>query len=327
MLKGFAYALVSLFVLCGCAAQDLLRDPSVERWCGDTPCEWQTAGTIKRVGTWHKFDYAIELISDDAQVWQDNATITAERSRCFKFGMVAKVAPEARVFLELDFLADGTAELSQRLPVSDWKRLSFLVTTPDWYKGVRFRVRKDGPGEVVLAELSAVTAPDQCSAPPVELLDRPDGARCNEDRECTQGQCERGACAGCGADADCVNAGEICGLLLIDKAERHACVQAGSASFGVVCGSDSQCESGICEERACSECRGSTCDEGKSCAPARRTDTNTKYWPKLCDPGSRTRAKGELCTADSDCGSGHCVEQDACTGEQCEPVLTVGMCS
>jgi hypothetical protein len=326
-LLGHALGQLLLVLLSGCGAEDLIRDPSVERWCGDRPCEWKTSGTVQRVGTWHKFDYAIELVSDDASVWQDNGTVTNSVARCFEFGMVAKVGRDTRVFLELDFQSDGSVELSQRLPASDWERLTFLVTTPDWYHGVRFSLRKEGPGVAILGELSAITAQGRCTAPAVQLLDRPDGARCTQDRECSQGNCENGVCGGCGDDADCLDAGEICGLLRSGKEEQHGCVPSGAASFGVACDRADQCESGFCEQRACSECRGSKCEDDRTCAPARRSDFNTPYWPLLCAPGSRSRAKGELCTSDTDCESSRCIEQEACTGSLCEPVLSVGMCS
>ena len=323
----YALRLFLLFGLTGCGAE-LIRDPTVDRWCGDKPCDWQTDGTVRRVGTWHESDYAIELVSDDARVWQQNGTVTNSDSRCFEFAMVAKVTGDTRVFLELDFLSDGSVELSQRLPVSDWERLTFLVTTPDWYRGVTFSLRKEGPGQAILAELSAHTANGKCTAPAVELLERPDGARCTKDAECAQGHCESSVCAGCGDDSDCENAGDVCGLLRVyNGAERHGCVPRGAASFGVVCDRAEQCQSGHCEERACSECSGSTCEDGRACNPARRTDTNTRYWPKLCGPGTRSRATGELCTSGMDCESGRCTEQASCSGESCDPVLSVGMCS
>ena len=326
-LLGHALGQLLVIGLAGCSGQDLIRDPSVERWCGDLPCEWKTSGTVQRVGTWHKFDYAIELVSDDASVWQDNGTVSSSSARCFEFAMVAKVTPGTRVFLELDFQSDGSVELSQRLPVSDWERLTFLLTTPDWYRGVRFSLRKDGPGQAILGELSAVTAPGRCTAPPVELLNRPEGARCSQDRECAQEHCENSMCVGCGDDADCMNEDEICGLILVDDEERHGCMRAGADSFGVACDRGDQCQSGHCEQRACSECSGSMCEDGRACSPARRTDSNVRYWPRLCGPGMRSRAKGELCTSDADCESGRCLDQESCTGESCEPVLSLGMCS
>jgi len=321
---------ISLVIASCSGADDLIRDPTVERWCDSQPCEWRTEGTVSRVGSWHQYDYAVKLVSDDASVWQENATIDSNRARCFEFAMVAKVESGTRVFLELDFMADGSNELSQRLPTSDWERLTFRITTPDWYRGVRFALRKEGPGLAILAELSAESAPGKCTAPPVELVDRPDGARCTQDAECRQGQCESGVCSGCSDDADCTEADHVCGLIRVDGVERHACMEAGSSPFGVACDRDSQCESDHCEGRACSECSGEVCDDGRACSPARRTDSNTRYWPRLCDPGTRARSAGELCTGGTDCASGACVlqlvSQLECRGEPCEPVLSIGEC-
>jgi hypothetical protein len=278
------------------------------------------------VGTWHKNDYAVELASDDARVWQDNGTVTSADARCFEFAMVAKIDSGTRVFLELDFMADGSNELSQRLPTSDWERLTFRITTPDWYHGVRFSLRKDGPGRAVLAELSAVNAPGQCTAPALELLDRPDGARCSRDEECRAGHCDSSVCGACANDADCAQ-DELCGLILGDGRELRACLARSASPFGVACAVDAQCQSGHCQQQACSECSGNLCDDGRSCSPARRTDTDTRYWPRLCDPGSHARGRGELCTSHSDCASGFCKLENSCASAPCETVLSVGVCS
>jgi len=172
---------IALSGLAACGSADLIRDPALERWCGSQPCEWQVEGSVQRVGTWHTDDYALQLLSDDARIWQDNGTATSESSRCFEFGMVAQIDRDTRVFLELDFLADGSVEFSQRLPPSRWERLTFRITAPTWYRGVRFSLRKDGPGRAILAELSALNAPGTCTAPPIELHDRPARATCSTD--------------------------------------------------------------------------------------------------------------------------------------------------
>lgn len=325
-------------LLCGCG-EDLIRNPEVNRWCGDTPCDWQVHGEIKRVGSWHKNDYAVALVSDDASLTQENATIDYTDSDCFSFAMVAKIDRGVPVYLELDFLADGSAEFSQRLPTSDWQRRTFKVTAPDWYRKVRFIIRKDGPGRAILAEISATNADGQCSAPAVELRDRPDGAGCSSDEDCASGGCSRGSCGGCADDEACAE-GQVCGLVYVDNDEHHACVERASMTLAAACDRDAQCESGVCADGACSECAtDADCAADAGCRIAAARPVFSRFWPKLCGPGEMLRSDGASCTSDRDCESGSCegfevsCEPDlACRSSSgnlcsmCVPQLQLGVC-
>jgi hypothetical protein len=217
MLARSQYSALVLGSLCAtlvaCAAGgNVINDPMVQRWCDAHPCGWDVTGETKRVGSWHPNDYAIELVSDAASVSQLNATVGAGTGRdssaagvsCFSFSMIADIAASARVFVELDFLDDGQIDFSQRMPASDWERRTFNITAPTWYQGVRFIVRKDGPGHVVLAELRAQSS-DACVRPPVELGSRPDNANCDNAEQCSSGHCDFGVCANCVCD------GGVCG--------------------------------------------------------------------------------------------------------------------
>lgn len=287
----------------GCAS-DLNRNSDFDRWCGDMPCEWKIEGDVERVGTWHTNDFAVELVSDDAQISQVNATVN-QRITCLEFSLVAKIDRGVRVFLELDFMNDGTIDFSQQLPVSDWERLTFKITPPDWYKGLRFIVRKEGPGRAIVAELGAGYSFSSCSAPPIELLDRPSGAGCKSDDQCRNAQCIRGVCSGCMNDSTC-EADELCGLSLIPPEETRSCVLQGRGQFGTACQDSRQCESGFCVNKACSECEGDSCEDGANCAPAQANRPHNRFWPNVCDPGSGARLEGALCTSDSDCQSRRC---------------------
>lgn len=172
----------------GCGGSDAIRDPELDRWCGDSPCDWMVQGDVERVGSWHTNDYALQLVGDDAQLSQVNGVLQ-ESTNCLDFSLVAKIDRGVRVFLELDFMNDGTVEFSQQLPVSDWDRLTFKVTPPTWYRGVTFSIRKDGPGRAIVAELAASRAWGACTAPPIELSDRPFGARCTSGDDCASGSC------------------------------------------------------------------------------------------------------------------------------------------
>jgi hypothetical protein len=309
-----------LSLLGGCSETPLLKNSTIDHWCGDHPCHWDVSGDIARVGSWHPDDYAVQLISDDAAISQLNADVDARDSRCFDFTLVAKIGRGAHATLELDFMADGSSEFVQELPASDWDRLTFKITAPDWYEGVRFIARKHGPGEVILAELAAGEAYDACTAPPVELDDRPTGAPCTRDAQCANGQCEGSICGGCTVAGASCDAGMVCGRVRMLNGIVHACVPEASGEFGSVCEDGRQCQNGHCQDHACSECDGKTCDDGRACSVARPFTTPHESWPSVCDAGRGTRASGETCTDDSDCASHDCDEGDMICGRPCASI-------
>lgn len=253
-------SLLGLSILAvGCMTpQELIENPDVDVWCGDTPCGWDVAGQIERVGTWHSHDYAVSFVSEDARLHQGNPDAD-ESIRCISFSMIAKVSPGTKAFVELDFLDDGgEPEWSEQIPAADFEHFSFYVTPPSWFEGVRFIVRKEGPGEMVLAKLRAlddVTDYDLCTADPVPLDERPTFARCDQNDECESGRCLDGFCAGCTTDDDCEDG--VCGYAEHPD-ERYedysrgevvpACVEQGSRSIGSRCLGDAECENGTCSE-------------------------------------------------------------------------------
>jgi hypothetical protein len=324
--------------LLSCGAGDLIRNPDVERWCGDNPCDWQVEGEIARVSTWHPNDYAVSLVSDDAALIQENGTVDYRDSDCFSFTMVAKIASDVKVFLELDFLADGSVEFSQRLPVSDWERRTFKVTAPDWYRKVRFIIRKEGPGRAILAEIAAENANRQCTAPPVELTERPEGALCSAQDQCADGtECASGRCGGCVDDASCEE-GRICATSDVDDLRFKSCVEQAAAPLGAACDRDLQCSTGVCSDGACSECASDLdCSAGERCHVAHERPLNTRYWPRLCGAGDGARESEEPCTHGSDCQSGQCLGFQVrceinlkCSSDtpcgSCGPELQLGAC-
>lgn len=319
------WLLVAALALAGCADADLVQNPLLDRWCGDRPCGWDVDGEIERVGTWHPNDYAVALVSDDARLHQLNAEVDASVD-CFEFSMIAKIDERARVYVELDFLDDGVAEFSQRLRPTDYEPLRFLITTPTWYHGVRFAVRKHGPGKAVLGRMR-VTESSKCTAPPLDLDHRPLAALCEGDDQCTDGFCVDSVCAGCRDAATC-GAGESCGYVAGEHGDARACVMDGSVAIGAPCNDGAQCESGICCEGACSECcAADDCAAGGRCAYPRFEGEvvdpqllDSWNWPKLCDPDAAARTAGELCVSDADCASGACRGGDVvCAHETCDP--------
>ena len=331
---------LSVWVLCilSCSRSDLIRNPNVERWCGEKPCDWQVEGEVQRVGTWHPNDYAVSLVSDDAALVQENSTVDYRDTDCFDFAMVAKIDRGVDVYLELDFLSDGTVEFSQRLPISKWERRTFRVTAPEWYSKVRFIIRKRGPGLAILAEISAKTADGQCSAPPVELLERPEGAVCTSDDQCADRACGSGRCGGCDNDDSCTD-NEVCALQDVDDTRYKVCAQRASAPLGAACDRDQQCATGACNNGACSECKSDAeCEEGRSCSLSAGQPFKSRYWPLICGGGQLRREAGESCTGDSDCQSSDCQEAETlcdpnlnCEDSEtpclsCGPELQLGTC-
>jgi hypothetical protein len=298
-----------LLAAVGCEAGDLISNPMTDRWCGDRPCSWEVEGQIARVSTWHSHDFAVALLSDQAKLSQLNASVSAKKTECYSFSLIADVAAQARVFLELDFLDDGVVEFSQRLPPSRWELRTFLIKTPSWYEGVRFIVRKDGPGEAALAELSA-KASDACSGERVKLEHRPDGVSCEQDTDCEHARCAHGACSFC--HDDCAS-GEICGLAPYHGELVDRCTAPHTASFGEGCSADAQCREGACCDGVCSECCPGTheCADAGACARSKLMDMVnvpqlTLTYPFQCSPGEFRSPTGATCSTDLDCRSGHC---------------------
>ena len=186
---------LALLVACGSEeAKGFAPNPGFERWCDKHPCGWDVEGDFEQVGTWHPNDYAIELLGDDAVASQLRAELDSKRATCLEFSLMAKISANAHAFLELDFLDDGVIEFSERIPESDWEVRKFTIHTPDWYQGVRFSLRKQGEGKVVLAELNVELIQSGCAATPLELLGRPSKAPCRRDEECSSGHCDGAAC-------------------------------------------------------------------------------------------------------------------------------------
>ena len=312
--------LLGALALCAAAAcgTRLLRDPSFELWCGDKLCApWESEGEIARVGTWHRNDYGVALM-DGAELSQ---RVDAAPVECIEFELIADVDAEAEVQLELDFMDDGRSEYKEPIAESRWARLRFLVPTPTWYRGLRFRVRKLGHGHAVLAQLSATSSSD-CKGERLALDDRPDGGQCDRAKQCKSGTCApvpqrfqigdevsnpASVCGGCAEDADCPDGG-VCGALEGAFGPYRACVEAGSAELGAFCELDAQCASGHClhglpfNNATCAGCGADEdCAEGEVCG----VEVLAGGAARVCEQ-AEPLALGELCDANDQCQSGVC---------------------
>lgn len=299
--------MVAIALACGGATQcgQIIDDRGFDLWCGESLCTWVLEkGEIAPAATWHPGDRGVELLGDDTAISQ-MTPVEASDGTCVRFTLVADVAEDAEVRLQMDVFGDGSAETDERIPTSDWRKLTYLVRMPDDYSGVRFRLAKRGTGRAVLANIGAEIAGDaECTTPAV-AVSRPDGAFCAADADCASGQCYewpgewKDVCGGCDADDDCPGGG-LCtvggpapGWLAVPS----ACLPPGAHANGLRCLRDAECASGLCVAGVCGECREAADCGGAACLPA------TAVAPARCDRG---RGAGATCFTGGDCDSGVC---------------------
>ena len=296
----------------------IIDDRGFDVWCGESLCRWSLdKGAIARAATWHAADNGVELVGPDVSISQITE-VNSTDGRCLAFDLVADVAEDAEVRLQMDVFGDGSIELDERLPTSDWRALSFRVRMPEFYQGVRFRLTKLG-GHAVLANIGASIAKDlECAGAPLVVGTRPNGVTCTEATQCTSGRCIPGffgaTCGDCEVDGDCTG-GAICGV--VDRAEAHLglwteCVAPSSAPANGQCRQDSQCATGLCEGGACSVCDDAVDCGGAACEPLVFTiEYADGREPVAIDGGLHcavggTVASGGACLEPADCASGTC---------------------
>ncbi|MFH1469304.1 MAG: hypothetical protein ABIO70_33275 [Pseudomonadota bacterium] len=315
-LTALGITVLSGYSSCG---EDILADPGFDLWCGDQLCTWEVEeGEVEKVPTWDERDEGASLVGPAVAISQP-AAVSGLGARCIYFTLLADADEGATLRLQLDFLDDGSVEYDQEIPAEDWENIGFHITTPDWYDGLRFRIRKDGDERAVIAQVRAQSVPyDDCTAAPLELNDRPDGAECAEGEQCASGTCGdldvlgdwlTESCGACQDDRDC-GEGEACGEEFgAQQLPYLACGEPGRHSLGEACQGDAECATGICIQGQCAECGGQNlCEEGAVCDrhPAVEGDTDRELEPFMCDPAAGLRAPGERCLDDADCQSGSC---------------------
>ncbi len=316
--------LASVAVLPGWTCEPITLDPGFDMWCGDKLCAWQLEqGEIRRVATWHRSDYGVELDSDPVIISQ-LSDVTSSQAQCFDFELQADHDDGVSLTLELDFLDDGQVDARQPLASDDWRPVHYSMTPPSWYESVRFTIRKDGPGRAVLTQIK-VTAGDDCSGPPIELDDRPTGAECENNGQCKQGLClavmqwrpdveggEIHACSACRSDLDC-QAEQICGLeASVAYWLYRDCGEPARHQLGERCMADGECATGTCCEGTCSECCTSgDCQAGGTCEVrdwhTLGDDYEYQILPRQCSPGTGAALAGDPCLRDDDCDSNSCL--------------------
>lgn len=282
----------------------VISDRGFDLWCGERLCSWDLEkGEIRRVATWNEGDSGVEMIGDDVAISQLAPAETSD-GRCVRVTMVADIEESAEVRLQLDVYGDGTVESDERIPTSDWRKLTYLLRLPDTYQGVRFRLTKRGGGRAVLANIGAEIVIDEaCMGEPLAVT-APVGAYCEDDGDCGSGQCFEwlgdwpDVCGSCDGDEDCTG-GDLCtvagpapGWLSV----YSQCMPPGALADGLRCLRDENCASGICGGGVCSECRTAADCGGAACVP-------TEVGATRCDRG---RGAGATCFVHGDCDSGVC---------------------
>jgi len=313
-------AAIGLTVLCGyeaCGA-DILDDPGFDLWCGDELCSWEVEeGEVEKVPTWHEQDEGASLVGPRVAISQ-LAEVTNLDVRCVYFTLLADADPGATLSLELDFLDDGVTEYDHEIPAEDWENIGYHVAAPDWYDGLRFRIRKVGDERAVIAQVRAQSVPsDECVEAPLDLYGRPDGGQCTESAQCLGGDCatlqvlgiyEVQTCGSCDGAAGCGR--EACGQEYGEpELPFLACGAPGRHALGEACQFDGECATGVCCGGQCSECCGAgTCAGGEACdeRPPEDPETDRGLMPHMCDAAAGLRAVGESCLGDDDCASGDC---------------------
>ena len=313
-----------------CGPEDILSNAGMDLWCGDELCGWELEqGDVAKVATWHPHDYGVQLIGDEV-VLSQVAQVTSAEVACIRFDLLADMDDDVEIMLEMDFLDDGSTEYEHPLISDDWQEVSYHIRPPTWFHDIRFRIRKLGSGDAVLAQVRALeVSADNCQGDAIVLDDRPLGAVCEEASQCDAGFCEGVpwlssqasttvlSCGECASGEDCPD-DEACGLGAGDEPQRHLeCGGAGRHYLGETCAFDEECASGICCEGSCSEC----CDDGRECADgaacARRVPAELDeylmgsaapdvFQPFMCGGGLGDRAAGEPCLSLGDCQSGDC---------------------
>ena len=311
-------AAAALFMLPGARCGEILDDPSFELWCEEALCSWEVEeGEAVQAPTWHSSDHGVELVGNPATISQlvdrDSGNL-----QCLHFHLLADIEETASVTLELDFYDDGVVEFTQIIPTSDWAMLSYHISLPTTYQGIRFRLSKSGGGRAILAEISASDS-DECTDEPMEIGKRPSGATCDDPEQCVSGECapamnlSQSICNECSDSTGC--GADICGVdstipVFLDP--YLECGEVGRHSLGEICVTDAECSTGICCGGACSTCcGGNTC--GAAACERRDPGGDFVYCstrPYQCDPEGGSAESGVDCLTDSDCASGLCQGSD-----------------
>jgi hypothetical protein len=311
-------------------------------WCHDELCAWRVErGDVLPAPTWHTTDLGVELSGSDTAIEQ-RWPIDSLTYRCIQFNLVAEVAEDAQLDIEIDIDGDGTVEHAFPVVTGRWRAFAFPFNVMPPFTGVRFEIAKHGPGHAAIARMNATTFCDPTgSRPTLAGGPAPLGAVCSVGAQCASSICAKldtsgyGRCVGCDPALATCGAGQVCGRADPGPPERTvpiACVAAGARVLGEQCLNNDECATGVCNLGVCSTCQTDTACGGARCA--RAFDDG----PYLCAAGAGRGATGAPCATHQDCASGTCLgparrqcsDGRACTTDATCPVgsdLVAGTCT
>lgn len=155
---------------------DILDDPTFDLWCGDELCAWEIEeGAVEKVATWHSAEDGASLVGDPVVISQ-LADEDSDSVDCILFSLTADTAEvdgqTASLRLLLDFQDDDAVDFETPLASDDYEEVSYYVTPPTDWHGVRFIITKTGGGQAVIAQIRAQEeVRENCTDPPVQLAE------------------------------------------------------------------------------------------------------------------------------------------------------------
>lgn len=300
------------------------QDPGFDMWCGEELCAWEVVeGEINRVPTWHRSDWGVEMLEDPVEITQLSEKTNLDVG-CFYFEMLADRDETVEIILQMDFMDDGVIEYEHPIPSNNFRPAEYYINPPTWFENVRFTIIKQGPGRAVLAQLKATNGGDNCHGDPLSLLNRPDGAACEDSLQCTSGRCvevmqwrpdvddsDVMACSNCVNTYDCLG-GQVCGLEGgQDSWMYRSCGPVQRHGLGERCMDHPECATELCYEGVCSECFTDVdCPAGSTCKlrdwQTLGEDYEFQILPLQCAPGEGRGVIGAVCLKNDDCESSLC---------------------
>jgi hypothetical protein len=197
--------------------------------------------------------------------------------QCLLFTSVADVAPEAQMMFLVDFDSDGTIDFQIPIASTQWHKIESEITSPATSAGATFRVRKEGTGTAILAELR-VQSTSGCSGPPTLTHPVLLNEACSADTPCGGSLfCQQpdptaaGVCAQCGQGHPCPS-GVPCApraSFAGDNAPNQCGPGRKLGAPGDPCLADDDCASGTCRGGVLGDCYAPSTPQGLSttCAP------------------------------------------------------------
>jgi hypothetical protein len=198
-----AAAAVSLAALGADCEGNVVQDPTFRDWCGNGLCAWTLdSGRIQRVPTWNAADFGVSFLDQGTQISQKTQE---DQAKCLLFKTVADIDPSAQMFLLVDFDNDGTTDFQVQLGATYWHKVEQEISAPPVYRGITFRVKKEGSGTAVLAEMQVLSTTGCTPAPPLVLPPQPLGGPCAKSSDCQSGMVCTSAhqCAQCDPTTPC----------------------------------------------------------------------------------------------------------------------------